>query len=164
MSSFDLDAMRRGTVPWSGKECAEVMEWYHKTISTPKDDWDLNERGFLLRDGKDKVSAFKFNMFEPMNQFGFYMAKRYGPDVMPYHTYRFMLIMDFLSEYQSDLLRDGFARHGGREFNEIRTELLEALCTLPFAKRDSSEEGGESYTFDYEEVVSKARELVGDAD
>jgi hypothetical protein len=162
MPTFDEEAMKKGTVPWSAKECAEVMEWYHRTITMPKDDWDLDERGLLLQDADGKVSALKFNMFQPVNQFGFYMAKRYSPDVMPYHTYRFMQIMDFLSEHQQDLFRDGFARHGGEEFSEIRGEVLEALCTLPFTKSRKSEDGGEWYTFDYEEVVSEAHELADD--
>jgi len=160
MSTFDQEAMKKGTVPWSARECAEVMEWYHRTITTPKDDWDLDERGLLFQDAEGKVSELRFNMFQPMNQFGFYMTRRYAPDVMPYHTYRFMQIMDFLSEHQQDLLRDGLARHGGEEFSEVRGEVLEALCTLPFTKCTKSDDGGESYTFDYEEVVSKARDLI----
>ena len=48
MSSYDEEALRKGTVPWSAEECAEVMEWYHGVVTTPKDDWDLKERGFLL--------------------------------------------------------------------------------------------------------------------
>jgi len=160
MSAFDPEAVKKGTVPWSAKECAEVMEWYHRTITTPKDDWDLDERGLQFPDGEGKVSALTFNMFHPINQFGFYMAKRYAPDVMPYHTYRFMQIMDFLSEHQQDLLREGLARYGGEEFSEVRGEVLEALCILPFTKSTKCDDGGESYTFDYEEVVSKARELI----
>jgi hypothetical protein len=160
MSFFDEEAFRKGTVPWSARECAEVMEWYHRVVATPKDDWDLKERGFLLRDDEGKVSKFQFNMFQPMNQLGFYMAKRYKPDVMPYYLHRFILIMDFLSEHQQDLLDDDLARRGGEEFNEIRSEVLQALCILPFAETAESGEGGEWCGFDYDQVVSKAHELI----
>jgi hypothetical protein len=162
MSTFDREAVMKGTVPWSATECAEVIEWYHKTVTTPKDDWDLRERGFVLRDDRGKASGFKLNMLQPINQLGFYMAKRYAPDVMPYYTYRFMLIMDFLSEHQQDLLRDGLARPGGREFNEIRREVLEALCVLPFTKVTKGNDGAEQRAFDYKEVVLKVRELTHD--
>lgn len=156
---FDLEGVMQGTVPWSAEECREVMEWYHRLVNTPKDDWDLEERSIALEHESGDVSNLKFNQFQPMNQFGFYMAERYDQSVMPYHTFRFMQITDFLTEHTTDLQIDGFARESEGGAVEICTEVLRALCELPYSQIANTDQRGERRTFNYEEVVSRVRGL-----
>ncbi len=164
MPSFDREKFANGTVPWSADECTGVMEWYHKTLNTPKDDWNLQDLGINLRNDDGSVSRLSFNMFHPMNQLGTYMVERYGTGTAPYHIHRFMLIMDFLSDYHQRLTNDGLARAGREDHAEIRGEVLEALCVLPFSRIETSDSGGELHTFDYDELVTKAREFMNDCD
>ena len=109
LKQIDWDALKRGTIPWSVDDCIEVMAWYENLFTVPKDDWDLKERKFSLKENESsEVRQFKFNQFQPVNQLGFYMVQRYG-DLMCYHTYRFMSHLrckDFFSNSQTELRGD----------------------------------------------------------
>lgn len=156
---LDFEVFSKGTIPWSAEEYLEVMEWYEQLQSTPKDDWDLTEQGFMIENEDGKIKKLKFNSFRAVTQLGFFMAKRYPKGEMPYHTGRFMQINEFLSKFISDLKNDGLAESNEGEFEKIRYEVIQALCVLPYSKREIVE-GQEHHSFDYDEVVAKARELI----
>jgi hypothetical protein len=156
---FDSDAAMQGTIPWNADECSEVMAWYHDLVSTPKDDWDLNERGIAIEDEEGSVTKLQFNQFHAMNQLGFYMANRFDECVMPYHTFRFMQIMDFLQAHLSELHNDGLARVREDDGEDVCRELLQALCELPYSKVCETRNGGQRRDFDYDDVVRRTREI-----
>jgi hypothetical protein len=157
---IDMDAFKKGTIPWSVDECIEIMGWYQRLNKTPKDDWDLKERGFCLKDEESgEVKKLVLNQFMPINQLGLYMAHRYKSDVMPYHFNRLMEIMAFLCDHLQELKLDGFSRTDSDERDEICIPVLQALCELPFSKKTIVNDE-ERYKFDYQEVAQRARELL----
>jgi len=163
MEPMDIRAIMTGAVPWSAEECLDVMEWYKNLECTPKDDWDLFERGMLLQDSENgSVMKITLNPFKGMNQVGLYMAKRYKYGTMQNYMFRFMLILEFLSDYSEMLVCEGLVRRDEGGFDHVRYELIEALCILPYSRVEITD-GEERHEFDYEEVLARAQELMEDS-
>jgi hypothetical protein len=90
------------------------------------------------------------------------MIQRYG-DRMCYYSYRFMKITEFLEDYEEKLKVDGFIKIDNEGYDLICKPLMQALCELPFSKRNQ-DDSGEFYEFDYNQVVERTKELLGQID
>ncbi len=181
--NIDLDGAFKGEVPWSAEGWQEANEWYHALLHTPQDDWNLAETGLTdaqfemippeavhrLEElteiglvGAQRANsplAVRINAFHPWNQLACFLMDRYPTGEWIFHLWRFLAIGEFLLRHRRDLKRDGLMRHSTEEHDEIREQAIEALCLLPFT-RTCYVKGEEQYTFDYKEVVAKAREFI----
>jgi hypothetical protein len=156
------DKFGRGLVPWPIDDFLEVYQWYLKLHNTPKDDWDLKERGFLMETAEGQVAQIELNMFTPMNQIGMYMTARYRDNKNGKHyIFRFIQMTTFLGEHLEELERDGFVRKDSAGTPEIARPIFEALCVLPYSQVTRTKRGTER-SFDYPEVLKKAKELSAD--
>lgn len=161
-----IEKFSKGTVPWSAEECRDAIIWFHKMMNSPKDDWNLNRYRLAMRDPEtEDVQELRLQMTHPMNQIGMYFAEKYKGDrtLVSCHTSRFMQILDFLGDHNSDLLRDKMAEKGAEDRYDVDGAVLEALCELPFEKR-VVEEGKERWEFDYEHVIQRAKEINAQSD
>jgi hypothetical protein len=157
--ALDMEALEKGKVPWSAEEFLEVFHWYEKLEKTPKDDWDLTERKALVWEESGEVGEWVFNPFHPATQFFQYMARRYPGPAASYHGYRFHQIMVFLEDYRPRLKAEGLARKTASGMGQVATQLLQALCELPFTRKIVVD-GEDRCAFEYDEVVARAREII----
>lgn len=154
--------MMRGKVPWNLDEFVEVLQWYRQLNHTPKDDWSDLERYRFDLAHEGRVASAKPNQFLSLNQVGAHLAQKYhGTDLIAHHGFRFHKILDFQDKYRARLFRDGFARECDDEVYEIRGQVLEALCVLPYT-RVKVFKSEKRYEFSYKRVIAKAQELIAE--
>jgi hypothetical protein len=155
-----MDLIIEGKIPWNYEDFCKIAEWYHKLKETPKDDWDLKERGILLKD-KDKISKITINNFASENQLAFYMLKEYGKEYFKKYIFRFFEITQFLAHNRDSLEKDKMTINGSDAI-VVKSELLKALCLLPYSKivKTGKSKNDIRYEYDYNEVIKKAKELM----
>lgn len=152
----------KGNVKWPFEEFQEIYSWYGNLHDKPRDDWDLKKRGLTLIDEEDeKEYDITFNPFMPMNQLGFHMVKKFGEEKFMHYMHRFMEIMRFISEHKKKFIEDGFMKtpDEDKKYIEIQTEILQALCELPYTQKVKAE-GNTFYRLNYTDVINKAKELM----
>jgi len=150
-----------GKLPWNYHDYCKVAKWYHELHDKPKDDWDLKERGILYKN-KGKTGKIIVNSFMPENQLAFHMLNEYGEEGFKKYFWRFFEIGHFLVLNQDSLEKDKLIVKGKGSFLAT-SELLKALCALPFSKI-IKRKGETKHTFDYKEVVEKAKEIQKEED
>ena len=156
---FSMRDAMKGTVAWSVGECTEALKWYYQLLQTPKDDWDLTPRGGAIKDKTGRICQFNLNMLNPKNQISKHLSERYG-NMAAYHSSRLQNIVDFLRDYSQKLEAEELGKQTDSGFEPCK-ELMEALCRLPYSKREIVNDQM-YHRFKYKEVIAKARELLGE--
>ena len=80
------------------------------------------------------------------------------PDQIEYmaHFFRYKAIFKFLNNYRDELIREGFLAEEGKE-NDIKPQLIDSLCTLPYSLEQIEKSGDKSFTFLYSAVISATK-------
>jgi len=153
----DIEKSFRGEIPWNPEDFKKVAEWFHVLVNKPKDDWDLSEKGIIL-ENEGKISKLRFNKMLPENQLAFFMLDAFGPKVFRTQFIRCHKIAQFIKKNRDRLEKDRLTIKG-KDVDALSSELLEALCVLPFSKIDKRRKH-QSHEFNYREVVQKAKEIA----
>jgi hypothetical protein len=159
MKQTNYESATKGLKPWTIEGFNDAMKYYMGLATKPLDDYDLRERRLGIVDEEtNEISNIEINALHPMNQLAFHFQEKYDPDMFHHHLYRFMHIMSFISKNRNDLIEIGLIRPKN-EFDEIKEEMLEALCILPFTKK-VMEENSISYDYDFDNVMKKTQEII----
>ncbi len=153
----------RGEIPWDADACAQAMEWYHRLVHTPKDDWDLSSEKTLRLQKSPSAEpvTYSFNMFAAPVQFAKYMGDRYKGIEASSHAMRLMKIQMFLEDNKQALILDGLVREETGE-PEMRNELLRALCEGKYTGIKRGADGSIGHEYEYAVVVAQAKALLSE--
>ena len=130
----DNEALIHGLVPWTAKEYKEADQWLQDNETGG--DWE--------------------------NVLVSYMVKRYGKERGIHHVYRHFRIVAFLNKYLERLEADDLLFKGRGRRAAIREVLYEVLCTIPYNHNTGLSRSLHQYTFEYDEVVKRAHEIMKD--
>ena len=152
----ELEKIFKGKFPWNIDDYGKTMRWHHELMLKPLDDWDLSEKGILIK--KDGViSKLTINKLMPDNQLAGYMIKQFGPDTFKKQFVRFYEITDFIRKHIDELTTKKLLKKKKGHY-ELKSELIEALCVLPFSK-EVGKGKTKKYKFDYDEVIQKTNAI-----
>lgn len=157
----DDEAVRRGRVPWSFPRLWGFIQKVNEIATTPKDDWDLEKRGFKFHDPEtDEVTTVRINMFSFDNQI-MLALKHESANVREFkaNATRFWLIQGFLREHRHRLRQEGWVKREGRQ-DALHSALIEALAVLPYERENPVDSGPSEWTFDTERVLGRAQRLI----
>lgn len=166
--SPDMEAVRRGLLPWTTDEFWAVFQHEAKLRATPQDDWDRRPSSVTLEeDGEQRV--YRFNPDVLLNQMMRWMTERYQeqPWVQAVsHMNRYLEIKSFVQEHQERLEDDGLLTRDGetQELTGIATVLIDVLVAAPYEEDRPDDPEFPHRTFDYDRVIARVREHIGDED
>jgi len=162
----DMEAVRRGMVPWSAEEFWAVFNHEAELRGTPQDDWDRRPSTVTLTESDGTTREVRFNPDLLLSQVMRWLGDRY--EGLPWtqivsHMYRYLEIKGFVQEHQARLEEAGLLARDpdSDELMGIATDLVEVLATVPFEAEGPEEAGAASWTFDYDRVLERVRERAG---
>lgn len=158
--------IRRGRIPWDVYSLLAAIDFEFHLAETPKDDWDLSERGFDFTDEADRASRLRLQMHKPAVQVAVELDRinqlcSFIERIA--HFTRYAHIRSFTKEHRERLIADGFIRQSDEDAahgnQELSVHLLKALAVTRFKQRRKGSEGDTYHTFAYDEVIAKAKEM-----
>lgn len=165
----DMDAVRRGAVPWSAEEFWAVFNHELELRETPHDDWDRRPSTITLPNADGTTREVRFNPDLLLSQVMRWLCDRY--EGLPWtqiasHMYRYLEIKGFLHDHQARLAEEGLLMRDPDSDTAagISTDLVEVLTTVPYEAAGPEEEGVATWTFDYDRVLERVRERAGQDD
>jgi len=162
----DMDAVRRGVVPWSAEEFWAVFNHEAELRSTPHDDWDRRPSTVTLTDPDGSTREVRFNPDILLSQVMRWLGDRY--EGRPWtqivsHVYRYLEIKGFVEDHRARLVEEGLLTRDDESDRlvGIATDLVEVLATVPYEADGPVEGGAATWTFDYDRVLERVRERAG---
>lgn len=159
----DMDAVRRGVVPWSAEEFWAVFNHEVQLRGTPRDDWDRRPASVTLTDADGSTREVRFNPDLLLSQVMRWLGDRYQG--LPWtqivsHMYRYLEIKGFVQDHQAQLEAEGLLAHDPESEapSGISADLVEVLATSPYEAPGPEEAGVPTWTFDYDRVLERVRE------
>lgn len=163
----DFRGIAEGRIPWNRDEFLAVLEHRAKLEDTPHDDWSRKPRGVKLVLDEQPVEL-RFNPDAVDNQIGLFMADMFRAlpmDEKQSHMFRYFEIGRFITEHRGELKRDGLIRtEFGTEGFEVSDVLFDVLCEVPYEATSTDNQGRETHSFDYANVIIEAKRRIAEED
>jgi len=147
---------KRGLIPWSYAEYQEVLQQLIVRTSNPIDHREVQKRGVILLGENGEEEEIKINPSSLFSTTVNVIHEKYGHDLHTYmaHVVRFDKMHEFIQKHRGVLIETGLVKNGSDDTMLISTELLEALCILPYSQRVRVKDWID-YEFSYSEVMAK---------
>lgn len=155
---------RQGRIPWTVDEYMTVLAERRRLEQTPHDDWDRREYGLVLTNQETgEATRIVFNPDKVENQIAHFVRERYNAEaryLIMAHLLRYFTMNDFLRRNQGRLIEEGLIRPDP-DSEEGRVEVSEAilfeLATAPYEQLSVDADGAESWAYDREKVIERAK-------
>ena len=161
MDHMNFEKITKGLIPWTSDEFNEIKAQFHAILQKPKDDWDIEtKKTFLPDEKKTKWDTPGLDPYHPMAQLKILMIKKYpDQEKAMAHFFRYNKIIKFLQDHELRLRKEKLMQQG-KNPAYIKNELIECLCTMPYATKKETFDNKNEYKFCYNTITEKTKELI----